>query len=119
MSGLEIPFIKFSNKHQTIEKSTKPVIILVGRLNPGQTYTSFVMHGLLNFLCSQDAIIHKLRELYEVWVLPMLNPDGVVLGNSERNVSGKVLGASFYPDLCQDGYLYRAHETEILRALLK
>ena len=44
------------------------------------------MHGLLNYLASQDALIHKLRELYEVLVLPMLNPDGVMLGNYESNV---------------------------------
>jgi len=37
-------------------------------------------------LLSRDAIVHKLRENYEIWVIPMLNPDGVVLGNNGSNV---------------------------------
>ena len=49
----------------------------------------------------------------------MLNPDGVVLGNNGSNVQGKDLGSCFYIDVDQEGYLNRAHETEILRATLK
>jgi murein tripeptide amidase MpaA len=43
-------------------------------------------------------MVHKLRNNYEVWVLPMLNPDGVVVGNNSSNIEGKDLGKSFYVD---------------------
>ena len=36
MSGLEIPIIKLGNKHNNPKDDTpKPVIVIVGRLNPG------------------------------------------------------------------------------------
>lgn len=63
--------------------------------------------------------MHKLRDNYEVWVIPMLNVDGVVLGNNESNSQGRDLGLKFLSDMDPNGYLNRAHETEILRAFLK
>ncbi len=80
MSGLEIPIIKITSS------TAKPIIVIVGRLFPTDSLSSFYIHCLLNLLLSRDALVHKLRENYEIWVIPMLNPDGVVLGNNESNV---------------------------------
>lgn len=49
----------------------------------------------------------------------MLNPDGVVVGNSMTNIQGKNLDESCHIELDQEGYLHRAHEAEILRLLVK
>lgn len=98
MASLEIPVIKLSNQHQGEPTTLKPVIVIVGRVRPTDTLSSIVIHGLLNLLFSQDPMVHKLRNNYEVWVLPMLNPDGVVVGNNSSNIEGKDLGKSFYVD---------------------
>jgi len=66
MSGLEIPLIKISNQNKDEPAIRKPVIFIVGRVHPYETYTSFVIHGLLNHLLSQDALVHKLRDHYEI-----------------------------------------------------
>lgn len=67
-------------------------MVIIGRVNPSETYSSYVIHGALNYLLSQDALVHKLRDHFEVWVLPILNPDGVALGNNTGNIQGKDLG---------------------------
>lgn len=58
-----------------------PVIFLTARVHPGETPASFMMHGLLAFLLSEDAAAAALRARCLLKVVPMLNPDGVFLGN--------------------------------------
>lgn len=41
-----------------------------------------VSKGMLEFLTSEHVIAKELREHVEFVVFPMLNPDGVFLGNS-------------------------------------
>lgn len=60
--------------------------MIVGRQHPGITYSSFVIHGLLNYMLSDEIISDKLRQNYEIWIVPMMNPDGVVLGNFRCNL---------------------------------
>ncbi len=40
-----------------------------------------MMRGVLEFLTSDSPFAHKLRAQFVFYLLPMLNPDGVVLGN--------------------------------------
>ena len=46
-------------------------------MHPGETPASFVMHGLLLFLTSEQPQARELREAALLKVVPMLNPDGV------------------------------------------
>ena len=55
----------------------KHVILVTGRVHPGETPASFVMHGLLLFLTSEQPQARELREAALLKVVPMLNPDGV------------------------------------------
>jgi len=48
MSGLEIPIIKITNQVLNEQEVSKPIIVIVGRVHPWKTYSSFVMHGLIN-----------------------------------------------------------------------
>ena len=41
-----------------------------------------ISEGMLEFLTSDHMIAKELREYVEFVVFPMLNPDGVFLGNS-------------------------------------
>ena len=61
-----------------------PVVMVIGRQHSGETHSSFIIHGLINFLLGKDA--YSLRERFEWWILPMVNPDGVVLGNYRTNL---------------------------------
>ncbi|KAK0395856.1 hypothetical protein QR680_001466 [Steinernema hermaphroditum] len=64
------------------------VVFIMGRVHPGETPSSFVIHGLLQFLISDDCRAAKLRSVYTFKIVPMLNPDGVYLGNYRCSLMG-------------------------------
>lgn len=96
LGKLDIPIIKIGNDISCDKNN--PVVLIVGRQHPGITYSSFVIHGLLNYLLSDEIISDKLRAEYEIWIVPMLNPDGVVLGNYKSNLQGRDINRRFYAD---------------------
>jgi murein tripeptide amidase MpaA len=77
------------------EKEEKPVIFIIGRQHPGETFSSFIIHGLINFLLSQHPAVLQLRETFDFWIMPIANPDGVVLGNYRCNMQGKDINRCF------------------------
>ena len=64
------------------------VVFLSARVHPGESPASFMMHGLILFLTSEHAHARELREHVIFKVVPMLNPDGVFLGNYRCNSCG-------------------------------
>ena len=64
------------------------VCFLSARVHPGETPASFVMHGLLLFLVSDHPKAKELREAAILLAVPMLNPDGVFVGNYRCNSVG-------------------------------
>ena len=56
------------------------VVFLTARIHPGETPASYVCHGLIDFLISDHQIAKLIRQYIVFMVVPMLNPDGVVLG---------------------------------------
>jgi cytosolic carboxypeptidase protein 2/3 len=64
----------------------KPVLVIIGRQHCGETHSSFIIHGFLNWLLSGEMLAHKLREVFEFWIMPIVNPDGVIIGNYRCNL---------------------------------
>ena len=62
------------------------MILVIGRQHPGETHSSFVIHSFVNQLLRQDLLVQKFRERFDTWVIPMINPDGVVTGNYRCNL---------------------------------
>ncbi|XP_057225992.1 cytosolic carboxypeptidase 1 isoform X3 [Malurus melanocephalus] len=60
----------------------RPYIFLSARVHPGETNSSWVMKGTLEFLMSNNPSAQCLRESYIFKIVPMLNPDGVINGKS-------------------------------------
>ena len=56
----------------------KKAIIITARVHPGETQASFALEGMLNFLLSSHKKAVDLRKEYIIYVVPMLNPDGVI-----------------------------------------
>ena len=50
-------------------------------MHPGETPSSYVCQGLIEFLVSSHPVAKLLRENITFKIIPMLNPDGVYLGN--------------------------------------
>ena len=59
----------------------RPVLFVTARVHPGETPASFVCQGLVDWLLGGDPQAVQLRQGATVVVVPMLNPDGVFLGN--------------------------------------
>ncbi|GAB5373364.1 hypothetical protein AAMO2058_001744700, partial [Amorphochlora amoebiformis] len=70
---------------------TKPIVWLSARVHPGESNASWIMQGVLDFLTGPSLKAHMLRQRYLFKIIPMLNPDGVVLGNYRCNLSGQDL----------------------------
>ena len=56
-------------------------IVISARVHPGETNSSWMMRGLLNFLTSQSCEAKYLRDNFVIKIVPMINPDGVIIGN--------------------------------------
>ena len=66
----------------------RPVVAITGRVHPGETPASFVIQGFLDFVTSQHEDACYLRKVADIVVVPMLNPDGVSLGNYRTDATG-------------------------------
>lgn len=63
-------------------------IFLTARVHPGESNSSFVMHGILDFLTGNSLEARYLRHNFVFKVVPMLNPDGVIHGNYRCSLAG-------------------------------
>ncbi|KAG8003667.1 Cytosolic carboxypeptidase 6 [Nibea albiflora] len=66
--------------HQSPEKEKK-LVFLTARVHPGESPASFICQGVIDFLVSQHPVAQILRDHVIFKIVPMLNPDGVYLGN--------------------------------------
>ena len=63
-------------------------IVLIARQHPGETVGSYVMQGCIDFIMGNSDEAKKLRDIYIIKVVPMMNPDGVLVGNSRTSFAG-------------------------------
>lgn len=60
-----------------------------------------------------------MREMYEFWIAPIVNPDGVIAGNYRCNTQGKDMNRHFFADDDPEGLKIRLTEVELIRSYLK
>mgnify|MGYP001364616265 CR=1 FL=1 len=63
-------------------------MVITGRIHPGESNSSFMMKGVIDFLVSDDPKASDLRDKFVFKIIPMLNPDGVIIGNYRTSLSG-------------------------------
>ena len=105
LSGLEVPLLTITSrvhhKHREVvdprEFSGEPLplhtrkkhVVLCARVHPGEANASHVMAGVLKYLLSPAAAALRKRLVFSV--IPVSNPDGVVVGNYRASLSGNDL----------------------------
>lgn len=74
----------------------KKTVFVTARVHPGETPSSFVAEGMIDFLVSPEAEL--LRDHFVFKIIPMLNPDGVINGNYRCSLSGYDLNRLWHCD---------------------
>lgn len=92
LSGVEVPLLTITNNRSS---TAKPHVVMMGRIHPGETHGSWMLHGVMHFLLSSHPVATSLREKLIFLIVPMANPDGVIMGNYRTGFSGKDLNRQF------------------------
>ena len=82
-----IPSLRFSRESKEKEKE-KEVILILGRQHPCETVGSFLAEEIMKFLMNKNGVTDFMFENFDVIVVPMVNPDGVIHGSSRCNMAG-------------------------------
>jgi murein tripeptide amidase MpaA len=97
IAGNECPILtvtNFSSSKEEIEK--RETIVFTARVHPGYIFAfkhrevngSMVMEGIVRYLIGLSEQAKQLRNLYVFKLIPMLNPDGVIIGNYRCSLAG-------------------------------
>ncbi|CAD8189181.1 unnamed protein product [Paramecium octaurelia] len=89
LGGVQLPMFTFNK----VKNKNKKCIIIQARIHPGESNGSWVMQGVLDYLSSHQGL--KIFEKCVIKVVPMMNPDGVILGNYRTGLAGKDLNRKF------------------------
>ncbi|XP_050529573.1 cytosolic carboxypeptidase 6-like isoform X2 [Daktulosphaira vitifoliae] len=72
------------------------VVVIMSRVHGADTSSSYVCQGIIEFLISNHPIVVRLRKSIVFQMIPMMNPDGVTLGNSRTNLLGIDLNRAWH-----------------------
>jgi len=67
----------------------------MARIHPGESNSSFIMQGLIDFLTGSSIDAVMLRRKFIFKIVPMINIDGVICGNYRCSLSGKDLNRNW------------------------
>ncbi|XP_033727289.1 uncharacterized protein LOC117316684 isoform X7 [Pecten maximus] len=77
------------------EQDSKQVIVVTARVHPGESQASWMMKGLLDYITGPDPGAKQLRNVFIFKVVPMLNPDGVIVGNYRCSLAARDLNRNY------------------------
>ncbi|KAG9339973.1 hypothetical protein JZ751_022288 [Albula glossodonta] len=98
LAGNLVPVLTITNPSQWEEEggvARKPAVVLTARVHPGETNSSWVMKGVVDFLLGTSSKAALLRDSFLFKLVPMLNPDGVIVGNCRCSLAGHDLNRSY------------------------
>lgn len=89
LAGNDVDMLIVTNFSSTPEEiAIRKAIILTARVHPGESNASWMMKGIIDYLVSDDVKASFLRNTYVFKIIPMLNPDGVIVGNYRCSLVG-------------------------------
>ena len=122
----KIPYIVIKNyEYDEEELNEKKCVLVTGRIHSGETVSSYVVQGLIDFLVNLNNPISKyLRDKFIFKIIPMLNIDGVIFGNYRLNILGKDMNRLWTPNIpfnsdeCDQSSLYINSIIDIIKKTL-
>ncbi|XP_028928622.1 cytosolic carboxypeptidase 3 isoform X2 [Ornithorhynchus anatinus] len=73
----------------------RKAVILTARVHPGESNSSWIMKGFLDYILGESSDAQLLRDTFVFKVIPMLNPDGVIVGNYRCSLTGRDLNRNY------------------------
>ncbi|KAK2907849.1 cytosolic carboxypeptidase 6 [Channa argus] len=83
-----LDLLTITNSEHLSPEREKKLVFLTARVHPGESPASFVCQGVIDFLVSLHPVAQILRDHVIFKIVPMLNPDGVYLGNYRCSLMG-------------------------------
>lgn len=77
------------------EMAARKGVVITGRVHPGETQASYMMRGFIDFITGPSEDAATLRENFVFKIVPMLNPDGVIVGNYRCSLAGVDLNRTY------------------------
>ena len=93
------------------DNSESKIMIVIGRMHPPEVTGQFALQAFVESLCMDSELARKFRKEYTVYVVPMMNPDGVDHGHWRHNSGGI--------DLNRDWSDFNQPETQFVRDFLR
>eukprot|EP01135_Chromosphaera_perkinsii_P004701 Nk52_evm12s294 gene=Nk52_evmTU12s294 len=84
----KVDLITITNPKNLVKGREKKIIFISSRIHPGETPSSYVCQGMIDFLMSCTPEAKLLRDNLVFKFVPMLNPDGVYHGNYRCSFMG-------------------------------
>ncbi len=73
--------------------------MICARVHPGESNASYMMQGFIKTILGQSLQAKELRKRCVFKIIPMVNPDGVIVGNYRTNMAGNDLNRKYHaPD---------------------
>jgi len=89
LAGNDVDMLIVTNfESNPVDIAVRKAIILTCRVHPGESNASWIMNGVIEFLVSDDEQAEFLRNTFVFKIIPMLNPDGVIVGNYRCSLMG-------------------------------
>ena len=76
----------FGSDYEEVRK--RKGIVISSRVHPGETGSSFMMKGIIDYLVGPSLGARMLRDNFVFKIVPMMNPDGVINGNTRCGLAG-------------------------------
>ncbi|XP_006896824.1 PREDICTED: cytosolic carboxypeptidase 2 [Elephantulus edwardii] len=100
------------------EAAAKKAVVFSARVHPGESNGSWVMKGFLDFILSNSPDAQLLRDIFIFKVIPMLNPDGVIVGNYRCSLAGRDLNRH-YKTLLKESFPCIWYTRNMIKRLLE
>lgn len=95
LAGNNVYYLTVTAPQTEEETQKKRAVIVSARVHPGETPSSWMMKGFMDFITGDSVVAKKLRHKFIFKLIPMLNPDGVIVGNSRSSLTGKDLNRQY------------------------
>uniref|UniRef100_A0A6U2EXJ2 Peptidase M14 domain-containing protein n=1 Tax=Chlamydomonas euryale TaxID=1486919 RepID=A0A6U2EXJ2_9CHLO len=91
LAGNTVDVIRITSPGSVEALKKRRGVIISARVHPGETNASWMMKGVLDFLLGPSLDAKLLRDSFVFKLVPMLNPDGVIVGNYRCSLAGQDL----------------------------